>query len=144
MFCADYMYMTKKPDTEQIMHPTLIIRERTSGGTWALPTLRKGINNNNIAKIIVEIIDSVGAHKIIIKTDQEPAIIDVQKEVRRELWEELNEVMNEVKSLKMNTSYDDKVKSGGIVILENSPVGESQSNGSVERAIKEVQHQIGK
>ena len=33
---------------------------------------------------------------------------------------------------------------GGVVILENSPVGESQSNGMVERAVKEVQHQIRK
>jgi len=33
---------------------------------------------------------------------------------------------------------------GGVVILENSPVGESQSNGMVERAIKEIQHQIRK
>ena len=30
------------------------------------------------------------------------------------------------------------------MILENSPVGESQSNGSVERAIKDVQHQVRK
>ena len=33
---------------------------------------------------------------------------------------------------------------GGVVILENSPVGESQSNGSVESAIKEVQWQVRK
>ena len=32
----------------------------------------------------------------------------------------------------------------GVVILENSPVGESQSNGMVENAIKEVQWQIRK
>ena len=138
MFCADYMYMTKKPDIDQLMHPTLVIRERTSGGTWALPTLRKGVNNNNIAKRIVEIIDSVGAYKVIIKTDQEPAIIDVQKEVRRELWEELTEIMKDVKNIKTNVSYDNRLKSGGIVILENSPVGESQSNGIAENAVKEV------
>ena len=27
MFCMDYMYMTKKPDEEQIMHPILVIKE---------------------------------------------------------------------------------------------------------------------
>ena len=33
---------------------------------------------------------------------------------------------------------------GGVVILENSPVGESQSNGLVEKAVQEVQYQIRK
>ena len=33
---------------------------------------------------------------------------------------------------------------GGEVILENSPVGESQSNGFVENAIREVQNQVRK
>ena len=28
MFCMDYMYMTKKPDEEQIMHPILITKEK--------------------------------------------------------------------------------------------------------------------
>ena len=26
MFCMDYMYMTKKPDEEQLMHPILVIK----------------------------------------------------------------------------------------------------------------------
>ena len=51
--------------------------------------------------------------------------------------------MNEVKHSR-NKTEDQGNNPGGVVILENSPVGESQSNGSVERAIKEVQHQIRK
>ena len=51
--------------------------------------------------------------------------------------------MNKIKE---DRDENDNVDSspGGIVVLENSPVGESQSNGSVERAIKEVQHQVRK
>ena len=33
---------------------------------------------------------------------------------------------------------------GGEVILENSPVGESESNGFIEKGIQEVQNQIRK
>ena len=39
--------MTKKPDEEDLMHPILVIKERISGGTWALPVLRKGTYMNN-------------------------------------------------------------------------------------------------
>ena len=51
--------------------------------------------------------------------------------------------MNKLKQSRNNTE-DQSDNPGGVVILENSPVGESQSNGSVEHAIKEVQHQIRK
>ena len=51
--------------------------------------------------------------------------------------------MNKIKE---NTNQSDAGDNnpGGVIILENSPVGESQSNGSVERALKEVQHQVRK
>ena len=79
----------------------------------------------------------------VIKSDQEPAIISLQKEIRKELWTEIAEIMDKVKDLG-TTSEEVESSPGGVVILENSPVGESQSNGSVERAIQEVQHQIRK
>ena len=45
-----------------------------------------------VVKRVVEIINSVGSPKIIIKSDQEPAIVDLQKEVRKELWDEILEI----------------------------------------------------
>ena len=80
---------------------------------------------------------------MILKSDQEPAMIAIQKETRKELWNEVLEILNKVKENKMSEDLQD-CDPGGVVILENSPVGESQSNGSVEQAIKEVQHQIRK
>ena len=41
-----------------------------------------------------------------------------------------------------NEAEDQSNNPGRVAILENSPVGESQSNVSVECAIKEVQHHI--
>ena len=37
---------------------------------------------NNIVKQVIEVINSVGSPKIILKSDQEPAIVDLQKEVK--------------------------------------------------------------
>ena len=133
--------MTSKPTDEEIAHPILVIKGRISGGVWALPVTRKGPYLNNVVQRISNIITSVGCPKVIIKSDQEPAMIAIQKEVRKELWNEIITIMNKIKETR-NESGDNNP--GGVVILENSPVGESQSNGSVERAIKEVQHQIRK
>ena len=85
----------------------------------------------------------MGCPKIVLKTDQEPAMIALQKEIRKELWQEITDIMNKLAESRKNTDELNK-KPGGVIILESSPVGESQSNGIVERAIKEVQHQIRK
>ena len=83
MFCMDYMFMIKTPDDEQLMHPMLVVEEHVTDGIWALPVIRKGTFKNNIIKQVVNILNSVGSPKIIIKTDQEPATVDIQNEVRK-------------------------------------------------------------
>ena len=87
MFCMDYIFMTQKPNNEDLLYPTLVIKEKISNGVRALPVVRKGAYKSKIVKRVVEIINSVGSPKIIIKSDQEPAIVDLQKEVRKELWD---------------------------------------------------------
>ena len=67
----------------------------------------------------------------------------MQYEVRKENWNEINQIAAKVKDVSMGQDIASPVP-GGQVILENSPVGESQSNGLVENAIKEVQSQIRK
>ena len=143
VFGIDYMYMTSKPSQIEIAHPILVIKGRISGGVWALPVTRKGPYLNSVVQRVSDILKSVGCPKIIINSDQEPAITSLQKEIRKELWKEITEIMNRVKDLGTN-SEEVESSPGGVVMLENSPVGESQSNGSVERAIKEVQHQVRK
>ena len=72
-------------------------------------------------------------------------MIDIQENFRKELWNEIIEMMNACKEVKEGSLVHDQCKlAGGEVILENSPVGESQSNGFIENAIKEVQNQIRK
>ena len=130
MFCMDYMFMTQKPTSDNLLYPTLVIKERISNGVWALPLVRKGAYKSKIVKRVIEVINSVGSHKIILKSNQEPAIVHLQKHARRKLWDEFFEITKQAKGIKEGTIRDDFVKpAGGEVILENSPVGESQSNG---------------
>ena len=48
--------------------------------------------------------------------------------------------MNKLKQSR-NQTEDQNDNPGGVVILENPPVRESQSNGSVQHAIQEVRRQ---
>ena len=69
---------------------------------------------------IIEIIDGVGSPKIIIKSDQEPAMAEIQREVRKEPWNELVEIIKKVKEVKEGSEEDKGYKiTGGEVILEN-------------------------
>ena len=58
----------------------------------------------------------LGYRRIILKSDQEPAILALKNEIRKNIKEE--------------------------VVFEESPVGESQSNGMIERAVRDVKAQI--
>jgi len=64
MFCMDYMFMTQKPNEEQLTYPILVIKERITDGIWALPVTRKGAMKNNVVKQVMEIINSVGSPEI--------------------------------------------------------------------------------
>lgn len=66
-------------------------------------------------------------------------MISMQTEPRKEIWCEVNEIAEKVKDA--SAAQDSSSPGpGGQVILENSPVGESQGNGVVERTVQEVQH----
>merc|ERR1711973_507294 len=67
-------------------------------------------------KKVEEMMDSLGYTKFVLKTDQEPAIMELKDAVRRSRTEE--------------------------IIPEESPVEDSRSNGYIERAIQEVQGQV--
>ena len=67
-------------------------------------------------------------------------MIDVAKEVKRQLWDELQEVAKNVKTDAAQVDFKPLIEPQ--IILEHSPVGESQSNGRVENAIDKVKAQI--
>eukprot|EP00969_Alexandrium_andersonii_P160560 7094351-Alexandrium_andersonii.AAC.1 len=60
----------------------------------------------------------LGHRKVILKSDQEPSIMALKEAVLRECGNSVE------------------------VTMEESPVGESESNGMAERAVQEIQGQV--
>ena len=66
---------------------------------------RKGVDEHAVRRVVQDI-KNLGYRKITFASDQEPAILAMKEEVRRAFYQD--------------------------VIMEGSPVGESQSNGRAE------------
>ena len=85
--------MTQNPNENQVDYPILVIKEKGSGEVWALPVVRKGNNGDDlIINRVSKIINDFGAPKVIVKSDQGPAIKDMQNGIRKQLRMECNEL----------------------------------------------------
>ena len=91
----------------------------------------KGRNKYAIKRLAQDI-GILGYNRMIIKGDQEPAILELKQCVKRERHEQIT--LEEVKDVAENV--------GEQVMTEESPVKESRSNGEIEKAIQTVQEQI--
>ena len=111
---ADYCFLGNEEDESQA--PVWVMTDHETKAVFAYVCEQKGSESKGVVDQVVEDINKLGRTKVILKTDQEPAIRDVQRAVRDRRKHE--------------------------AILENSPVGESQSNGIVERCIQTVVAQV--
>ena len=93
-----------------------VARDRKTQMLFAHVVPRKGMISQHGADAMEKDIEKLGYKEIILKSDGEPAIRAVQEEVKRRRTE--------------NT------------LLENSPPGDSRSNGAAERAVKAVSEQV--
>ena len=84
-----------------------------------------------MVKRVTEVIKRLGYAKIMLKSDQEPAIKDIGNKTRDRAWKDIEELQKEIQE-----------GCGGQVAIQHSPVGESSSNGAVENAIQRIQGQI--
>ena len=116
----DYMYMHERIGiyTETKRNPPyLVVVEHRYGRVWAYQTPNKGPNDEAcwVLERLIQDWDNCGFKdiRIQLKTDQEPAMISLQ---------------GAIQNLRPTE-----------VIPVNSPVGESESNGRVENAIRRVQ-----
>ena len=94
----------------------LVMKETMCGSVWAYALKSKSVNEDPwIVDQIIDDLATVGMSKerIIIKSDQEPAITELQTEIARRRGD-------------YGTG------------LENSKVGDSNNNGKIERAIRDV------
>jgi hypothetical protein len=107
-------------------HTILVGRERTTGMAMATEVPVKGSSGAYAGKKVLELLEEVGdgARDVIIKTDQEPAVKCLVKDV-----------------LEMRGGSGEE-GAGGRTILEESPVGSHGSNGIVERAVQGIEGHI--
>ena len=126
----DYCFFTRKGvvtgheiTEEERNDPTksltvLVMKEATTHMVWAYPVDKKGAADEDwLTTRIVANLNTAGLQqcKIAFKGDQDNSITDVQNQVTRKRAEE-----------------------GPSTALANSPVGDSDNNGRVEKAIQEV------
>lgn len=121
----DYCYLTEDVVTRDDEHQTsttarvsmtvLVMKETLCKSIWAYAVKTKGAGEAWVADQIVEDMETIGLtqERIILKADQEASITDVQRSVV-------------------------KARSGHGTALEQSRVGDSNSNASVERSIQDL------
>ena len=95
--------------------PMIVIHDSKSKYVAAEIVPEKGVNEYAVRRI-AQIINRLGYRRVIIKSDQEASIVALKGAVKREIELEVS--------------------------FEESPVGEHQSNGAIENAIKRIQGQI--
>ena len=106
----DHRFLGKR-ESEEHASPVLVIRERRHKMTWAMLVPRKGTEFSWIAKRAARFIDQLGHNTVTLRCDNEPAIEAVAREIAQARQE------------------------GSQTVPERLPVGDSQSNGVIERAV---------
>ena len=118
---VDYMFVNEKNEQEESGGmPTLVIKDVLSPGcgtgmVFAHVVPKKGIQPHAIRKFCQDV-GLLGHAELVLKSDGEPAIVALKEAVKRERHER--------------------------IVLESSPVKESQSNGAIENAIQQLQGQF--
>ena len=121
----DYMFLTERGITTKADEVTgecmtlLVLKDFFHKSIWVYPVEGKGVAKSEwVSGMIQTDMATCGMDNsmIVVKTDQEPAIREVQRELA------------------------DKRRAAGALgtVIENSKVGDSSSNGRTERAIQEV------
>ena len=114
---GDYCFLGDEDDEASV--PCFVVRDHQSRLTFAHALQGKATNEvygNFLVRAIVADIARLGYRKVRFRTDQEPSCLALQTKVKKQSDME--------------------------VVLQNSPVGESQSNGVAEKAVQEVEDQV--
>ena len=112
--------------------PVLVMHDRMTKTTFAFVAPAKGAGYQKVITRICSHLDQLGHHSVVLKSDQERAMVAVQDKVKKYQW--MQEVGRDIMIERPdNTTFENKPVAE--VVRQNSPVGESQSNGDVERAI---------
>ena len=96
--------------------PILVIKDQNTKYMWAGVMPAKGVSEYSLS-FAKQAIQEAGTRKIVLKSDQEHAIVALKAEARR--------AIPEVE-----------------ILMQESPVGDHQANGSIEVAIRELKKQV--
>ena len=110
----DYLSFGQEADDDKIT--MIVIRDKEALTTFAHPCLTKGASDEWVVKEVQEDLALLGYPRIILKTDGEPSLVQVQAEVIRQSPKE--------------------------VIPQNPPAYDPQSNGVIEHCVDEVMGQV--
>ena len=94
----------------------LVVHDGESKAVFAHVVNRRGGSGEGAVRAAAEDLDLLGYKRILLKGDQEPALKELRSRAEAE-W-------------------------AGEAVLEHSPIGSSQSNGAVERAMRSVEEQV--
>ena len=106
----DYGFLGERESEEQV-NPMVVSRERRHKITWAMLVPRKGTEFPWLAKRAAEFIEQIGHNRVTLRCDNEPALEAWARQIAQARQE------------------------GRQAVLESPPVGESQSNGIIERTV---------
>jgi hypothetical protein len=105
---VDYGFLGTEEDEEKMI--IQVARDEESRSLLVRAVPRKGLAHVHGAEQLIRDIGELGYKKVILKADNEPATHALREEIKKQRREE--------------------------TLLENSPVGESESNGVAERAVQ--------
>ena len=111
----DYGFLRTDDAKESL--PMQVMKHVQTSMLCAHAVPRKGLIDTYGADELTEDVEKLGFSEIILKSDGEAALINIQKEVQRR-------------------------RQKGQTILENSPVGDSRVNGHAERAVQSIAAQV--
>ena len=94
----------------------LVVHDNRSGGIYGIHVDKKGVSARVQAKLI-EILNTLGYRRVVMKSDQEPSIVALRRTVQQ-LWEM------------------------GEMTQEDSPAYDPKSNGAVERSVRGLKEQV--
>ena len=130
----DYCFLTENAETATALDPhgqaeappagpsqtVLVMQESLCRSVWAYAVEHKGSSEAWVIDQIAEDLDTVGLRndRIIVKSDQETSANDIAREIAK------------CRASKHGTA------------LDNSHVGDSNTNGTIERAIQDVEGQV--
>jgi hypothetical protein len=105
---VDYGFLGIEEDVEKMI--VQVARDEESRALLVHAVPREGLARARGAEQLIRDIEVLGYKKVILKADNEPAMHALQEEVKKQRQDE--------------------------TLLENSPVGESQSNGVADCAVR--------